>query len=161
MEKPSCISYTCNTAGATCGAWTAYHFGEPEYTPLPYLSWKELHVYLNTINTTGATCGAGTAYHFGEAEYTPTPLSFMERTVMYILTRLTRRVSHVEQELLIISENLSILPFPYLSWKELHAYFNTINTMDVTCGVGISYLSGGKYLRTCTKFVSLYIPLKI
>jgi hypothetical protein len=77
---------TINTTGATCGAGTAYHFGEPEYTPLPYLSWKEFHVYLNTINTTGATCGAGTAYHFGEPEYTPAPLSFMERTVMYILT---------------------------------------------------------------------------
>jgi hypothetical protein len=48
--------------------------------PLPYLSWKELHVYLNTINTTAAACGAGTAYHFGEPEYTPAPLSFMERT---------------------------------------------------------------------------------
>jgi hypothetical protein len=89
---------------------------------LPYLSWKDLHVYLNTINTTGATCGAGTAYHFGEPEYTP---------------------------------------LPYLSCNELHVYLNTINTADVTCGAGISYFSGGKYLRTCTKFVSLYIPLKI
>ena len=31
---------TCNTAGATCGAGTAYHFGEPEYTPAP-LSFME------------------------------------------------------------------------------------------------------------------------
>ena len=80
---------------------------------------------------------------------------------MYILARVTRRLPHVEQELLIISENLSIPPLPYLSWKELHVYLNTIITADVTCGAGISYLSGGKYLKTCTKFVSLYIPLKI
>jgi hypothetical protein len=32
------------------------------YPPLPYLSWKELHVYLSTCNTAVATCGAGTAY---------------------------------------------------------------------------------------------------
>jgi hypothetical protein len=54
----------------------------------------------------------------------------------------------------------AILNYLTMLWKELHVYLNTINTADVTCGAGISYLSGGKYLKTCTKFVSLYIPLK-
>ena len=80
---------------------------------------------------------------------------------LYILTRLTRRVPHAEHELLIISENLSIPPVPYLSWKELHVYLNMSNTTHVIYGAGLSYPSGGKYLRACTKFVSFYIPLKI
>ena len=127
---------------------------------LPYLSWKNLLVYLTRV-TRRVPHVEHELLIISENLSIPRSPIFHGKNFMYILTPLTRRVPHVEQELLIISENLSILPFPYLSWKELHAYFNTINTMDVTCGVGISYLSGGKYLRTCTKFVSLYIPLKI
>jgi hypothetical protein len=54
---------------------------------LPYLSWKNLLVYLNTCNTAGATCGAGTAYHFGEPEYTPRSPIVHGKNFMYILTR--------------------------------------------------------------------------
>jgi hypothetical protein len=52
-------------------------------------------------------------------------------------------VPHAEQELLIISENLSIPLLPYLSWKELHVYLNTINTTGATCGAGTAYHFGG------------------